>query len=87
MRSCCSVGWTREVAVDGERFCTILTVCSVRRLVSPMPSERVARRKRSALMESCVRDGERAEAVGEKAEEVRLRLGEREDAEEDGGWV
>ena len=53
----------------------------------PMPSERVARRKRNALMESCVRDGERAEAVGEKAEEVRLRLGEREDAEEDGGWV
>ena len=52
-----------------------------------MPSERVARRKRNALMESCVRDGERAEAVGEKVEEVRLRLGEREDAEEDGGWV
>ena len=55
-----------------------------------MPSERVARRKRNALMESCVRDGERAEAVGERMDLVRQRLGEREDredAEEDGGWV
>ena len=84
------MGWTREVDVDGERFYMILTVCSMRRLVSPMPSERVARRKRNALMESCVRDAERSEAVGEKMDElafVRLRLGEREDAEEDGGWV
>lgn len=55
-----------------------------------MPSERVAWMKRNALMESCVRDAERSEAVGERMDElafVRLRLGEREDAEEDGGWV
>ena len=55
-----------------------------------MSSELVVWRKRNALMESSVRDGERSEAVGEKLEElafVRLRRGEREDAEEDGGWV
>ena len=81
------MGWTREVDVDGERVCTVLTVCSMRRMVSPMPSERVAWMKRNALIESCVRDAERSEAVGENIEElafVRLR---REDAEEDGGWV
>ena len=81
------MGWTREVDVDGERVCTVLTVCSMRRMVSPMPSERVARRKRTALMESCVRDGERSDAVDEKCEELAFERLEREDAEEDGGWV
>ena len=41
-----------------------------------MPSERVARRKRNALMKSCVRDGERAEAVGEQVEDL-VRLSEK----------
>ena len=77
----------REDDDDVERVCTVLTVCSMRRMVSPMPSERVARRKRNALMKSCLRDGERSDAVDEKCEELAFERLEREDAEEDGGWV
>ena len=86
-RSCCSVGTTREDDDDVDRVCTILTVCSVRRMLASMPSERVARKKRNALMQSCLRDGERSVAVDEKFEVlVFVRLG-REDAVEGGGWV
>ena len=52
-----------------------------------MSSERVAWRKRNALIESSVRDGERSEAVGEKVEELVFVRWRREDAEEDGEWV
>ena len=55
--------------------------------MSSMPSERDARRKSNALMESCLRGGERSDAVDEKCEELAFERLEREDAEEDGGWV